>query len=155
MGRIKVIILFAAAAVFLCGAGSFLYAKGELLSDSLMYVEPVSAGDKIIVDGFYFDDGSAAINMNLKKYLKNIAAEIKKIKYSKIYVDGYTDNRGDNLANNRLSRARANGVRSELIKNGVPAKKIQARAYGSVKPIASNDTKAGRVQNRRIEIIIK
>ncbi len=129
--------------------------ESEYLSDSLMEISPIKKGDTVMVAGFYFEDGSSLINENLKKYLRKIAQEIKKIKYNKIYVDGYTDNKGDNSANNKLSRARANGVREELIKNGISTKKIQARAYGSIRPIAGNETHLGRVQNRRIEILVR
>jgi outer membrane protein OmpA-like peptidoglycan-associated protein len=149
----KKILFIAALSLFFClNAG--MCAAQELLSDSINSAVAVKAGDKIIIDGFYFDDGSAAVNVNLKKYLQKIAGEIKKIKYAKIYVDGYTDNRGNNSANNRLSRERANGVKNELVKNGISSKKIQARAYGSSNPIAPNNTKTGRIQNRRIEITV-
>lgn len=127
----------------------------EYLSDSLTEIGSVKIGDKITIAGFYFEAGSTEINANLKKYIQNAARQISKIKYKKIFVDGYTDNRGDNSANNKLSRERARGVRAELIKNGIPANKIQARAYGSLRPVASNDTQYGRVQNRRVEILIK
>jgi chemotaxis protein MotB len=127
----------------------------EFLTDSAAQAKPVKAGEKIIVGGFYFESGSAEIGANLKKYLKNVSAELKKIKFKKLFVDGYTDNSGGNAANNRLSRKRAEAVKRELVKNGIPAKKIQARAYGSSNPLASNNTLNGRIQNRRIEIQIK
>ena len=90
-----------------CSCFCFSRQEPEFLTDSLTEAIPVKRGGKLRIEGFYFDDGSAAVNDSLKKYLKNIAAEIKKIKYSKIYIDGYTDDRGGNFANNRLARARA------------------------------------------------
>ena len=138
-----------------CPCFCFSRQEPEFLTDSLTAAGSVKRGDKIRIKGFYFDDGGSAVNDGLKKYLKNIAAEIKKIKYAKIYIDGYTDNRGGNSANNRLARTRAEKIKKELAENGIPARKMQARAYGSIRPIASNETKAGRIQNRRIEIIIK
>lgn len=149
----KIILILFLAAIFFQNAN--ICAAQELLSDSINKVDKVQKGEKIVIPGFYFDAGSSAVKASLRNYIKQISSAIKKIKYTKIYVDGYTDNRGDNAFNNRLSRARANAVRNELIKNGVPSKKVQARAYGSIKPIASNDTSAGRVQNRRIEIIVR
>jgi outer membrane protein OmpA-like peptidoglycan-associated protein len=136
-------------------AQSFAGTEYEFLSDSINNVAPVKLGQKLTIPGFYFDSGSVSINVNLKDYIAKIAGQIKKVKYKKIYVDGYTDNSGNNSSNNKLSRARAQGVRKELIANGISAKRIQARAYGSSNPIAGNDTAAGRVINRRIEIIIK
>ena len=155
MKKYNAAVIVILAALF-CLAAEFSHAqKAEYLSDSLTEVGPLKAGNKIIVAGFYFEDGSAAINANLRKYVQKIAEQIKKAKYDKIFVDGYTDNKGDNSANNKISRERANGVRAELIKSGIPAKKIQARAYGSAKPLAPNNTLAGRIQNRRIEILIR
>jgi outer membrane protein OmpA-like peptidoglycan-associated protein len=129
--------------------------EDDFLTDSLTKADPVKAGDKIIVGGFYFESGSYEIDANLKKYLKNVSAELKKIKFQKLFVDGYTDNLGGNAQNNGLSRKRAQAVKLELVKNGLPAKKIQARAYGSSNPIASNDALSGRIQNRRIEILVR
>jgi outer membrane protein OmpA-like peptidoglycan-associated protein len=149
-------------AAFFC-AGLFCFAPvqplfaendHEILSDSLTQVGSVKKGGKITVPGFYFEDGSSFVNDNLKKYLKNAAASIKKIKYSSIFVDGYTDNLGERKANNGLSRLRAQAVKKELVRNGISASKIKARAYGSSNPIASNNHKNGRIQNRRVEIII-
>jgi outer membrane protein OmpA-like peptidoglycan-associated protein len=127
----------------------------EFLTDSLTEVNPVKAGDKIIIGGFYFESNSDSIGENLQKYLKNVSAELKKINFKKLFVDGYTDNSGGNSANNKLSRKRAEAVKRELVKNGLPVKKIQARAYGSANPVASNNTLTGRIQNRRIEILVK
>jgi outer membrane protein OmpA-like peptidoglycan-associated protein len=129
--------------------------KMEFLTDSLTEVNPVKIGDKIVVGGFYFEDGSYEIDDNLKKYLQNVSLRLKKIKFNKLLVDGYTDNLGDNSQNNRLSRKRADGVKRELVKNGISSKKIQVRAYGSSNPIAQNNTKNGRIQNRRIEILVR
>jgi outer membrane protein OmpA-like peptidoglycan-associated protein len=155
-------ILIFSLAVFLCHAlprfpvGHFVFAAkpDELLSDSLTKVGPVKRGGKITVPGFYFSDGSYAVGDNLKKYLKNAAASIKKTGYSKIFVDGYTDDLGERAANNRLSRSRAEAVRKELVKNGISPAKIKVRAYGSSNPVVPNNSKNGRIQNRRIEIKI-
>ncbi|MDR2191821.1 MAG: OmpA family protein [Endomicrobium sp.] len=149
MKRFALIIIL--AVVFFVRPGD----ASEFLTDSLTEAKPVKIGDKIIVAGFYFKDGSDKIDANLKKYLRSVSLELKKIKFNKLYVDGYTDNLGGNAQNNRLSRKRAAAVRQELIKNAIPAKKIQARAYGSSNPIAQNNTKNGRIQNRRVEILVR
>jgi OOP family OmpA-OmpF porin len=51
-----------------------------------------------------------------------------------------------------LSKDRANAVKQYLVNAGVPASSINANGYGEANPIVSNDTEAGRVQNRRVEI---
>ena len=150
-------IILIAAAIFICQSlPSFAQrAEREFLTDSISQARPVKVGGKIIVGGFYFESGSAEIGANLKKYLKNVSIGLKKIKFKKLFVDGYTDNSGGSSTNDALSRKRAEAVKRELVKNGIPAKKIQARAYGSSKPIASNNTRNGRIQTRRVEILIR
>lgn len=72
----------------------------------------------------------------------------------KLEIGGHTDNTGDAAANLQLSQARAEAVRADLIKLGISPEVLIAKGYGSSKPIASNDTEAGRFQNRRIEYAI-
>jgi OOP family OmpA-OmpF porin len=60
---------------------------------------------------------------------------------------------GSDKSNLDLSQQRAEAVRDFLIKNGIDAERIEARGYGEAAPVASNDTEAGRQQNRRVEIV--
>lgn len=69
-------------------------------------------------------------------------------------VDGYTDSTGSDDFNQTLSENRANSVRSYLIGQGLDPSSIAAMGYGKSNPVASNDTAAGRQQNRRVEIVI-
>jgi OOP family OmpA-OmpF porin len=57
--------------------------------------------------------------------------------------------------NKLLSRDRAKEVSEELKKNGIPGKKIMYFGRGQINPIADNNTKNGRIQNRRVEITVK
>jgi len=72
-----------------------------------------------------------------------------------IVVEGHTDSAGRAAFNNRLSKARAETVAAYLNSKGVPADRISARGLGSSKPIASNATRSGRAQNRRIEFKVQ
>ena len=72
----------------------------------------------------------------------------------KMQVEGYTDSVGSDTFNQTLSENRANGVRAYLIAQGIDPSVINALGYGKSNPVASNDTPAGRQQNRRVEIII-
>lgn len=70
-----------------------------------------------------------------------------------IVVEGHTDNRGNDAVNQELSRRRAENVVKVLVeKYGVPAERIAAKGYGEDQPVASNETAAGREQNRRVVI---
>jgi OOP family OmpA-OmpF porin len=69
----------------------------------------------------------------------------------KIEVQGHTDSVGSEAFNLELSQKRANAVRDYLIKKGVSADRLTAKGMGEADPIASNDTPAGRAENRRVE----
>jgi outer membrane protein OmpA-like peptidoglycan-associated protein len=71
-----------------------------------------------------------------------------------IRIDGHSDSYGTSKNNIKASRNRAQGAAKFLVKNGIAASRLQVNAYGEDKPIASNNTKAGMAQNRRIEIRI-
>ncbi|MDP3738330.1 MAG: OmpA family protein [Hyphomonadaceae bacterium] len=67
-------------------------------------------------------------------------------------VEGHTDNVGRATFNHELSRRRAEAVRAALVRGGLPAAHLVAEGFGADKPVAGNDTEAGRARNRRIEI---
>jgi OmpA-OmpF porin, OOP family len=69
-----------------------------------------------------------------------------------IQIDGHTDSIGSPGYNQGLSERRANSVKDYLTRKGVDAKRIETRAFGLTKPVATNDTDAGRAQNRRAEV---
>jgi outer membrane protein OmpA-like peptidoglycan-associated protein len=69
-------------------------------------------------------------------------------------VEGYTDSVGSDAFNQTLSEQRANAVRDYLVQQGLDPTTITATGFGKSNPVASNDTAAGRQQNRRVEIII-
>jgi len=66
-------------------------------------------------------------------------------------LDGYASSEGTAAHNMRLSKDRANSVKTYLVNSGVPAKKLKVKGFGETHPIADNSTEAGRVQNRRVE----
>jgi outer membrane protein OmpA-like peptidoglycan-associated protein len=72
----------------------------------------------------------------------------------KIQVEGHTDSIGTDDYNQRLSEQRAESVRGYLVAQGVPAASVSAMGFGKENPVASNDTAAGRQQNRRVEMVV-
>jgi OOP family OmpA-OmpF porin len=70
-------------------------------------------------------------------------------------VAGHTDQRASAEYNEKLSRRRADAVRDYLIGKGVSADRLSAAGYGETKPVADNNTEAGRQQNRRVEFAAK
>lgn len=96
-------------------------------------------------NGFTLQPGSARL-------LGQIADEIKACPGTKIAVVGYADDRGADAINVPLSASRAKSVADALVSDGVAG--VTSRGAGSAKPIAGNDTPAGRAQNRRVDIIV-
>jgi len=66
-------------------------------------------------------------------------------------LDGFASSEGTAAHNMKLSRDRANSVKTYLVNSGVDAKKLKVKAYGETHPIATNDTEDGRILNRRVE----
>ena len=66
-------------------------------------------------------------------------------------LDGFASSEGTAAHNMKLSKDRANSVKTYLVNSGVDAKKLKVKAYGETHPIANNDTEEGRVLNRRVE----
>jgi len=66
-------------------------------------------------------------------------------------LDGFASSEGTAAHNMRLSRDRANSVKTYLVNSGVEAKKLKVKAFGETHPIADNSTEAGRILNRRVE----
>src|SRR5581483_5877121 len=101
-----------------------------------------------------FSTGSANLKETARERLAKVAGIL--IAYPDIHVevDGYTDSTGSPTFNEQLSQQRAASVQSYLAQQGVPAGSIVTRGFGQADPIASNDTAAGRQQNRRVELVV-
>ncbi|WP_298607278.1 OmpA family protein [uncultured Thiothrix sp.] len=96
-----------------------------------------------------------AASLGLLNNLAKVANECKAALADKVIrVGGHTDDRGEDAYNQNLSQQRADAVKDYLSKQGVDAGLIQGVGYGETQPIASNDTDAGRAQNRRISFDI-
>ncbi|MDQ7948069.1 MAG: OmpA family protein, partial [Pedobacter sp.] len=70
---------------------------------------------------------------------------------SKVTVKGYASSEGTAAYNLKLSKDRANSVKTYLVNSGVNASQVASKGYGEANPVASNDTEEGRIQNRRVE----
>lgn len=101
-----------------------------------------------------FDTNRADIRPNLRGVLDKFAGTMTEHKVTMIEIVGHTDATGSDAVNNPLSVARANATRDYLVSRGVAAGRISTAGRGETQPVASNDTEAGRAQNRRVEIFI-
>ncbi|WP_420603063.1 DUF5723 family protein [Flagellimonas sp.] len=99
-----------------------------------------------------FDTGKATIKTESVSTMVDIIQILKEYPNAKFTVEGHTDSVGSASSNQKLSEARANSVKDFLIKEGIAADRLNAIGYGEENPIASNATRSGRKQNRRVEI---
>ncbi len=108
-----------------------------------------------------FDTAKAVLRPQGKAHLNQLATKIKEAKnlgqiktITGVKVVGHTDSRGSIAYNQRLSERRAASVRNYLVQMGIPANMISAYGEGEMNPVATNKTKEGRQQNRRVNITV-
>jgi len=101
-----------------------------------------------------FKTGSSALSAEAQAALTKVAYNLKQFPTTDITVVGYTDNTGSQAVNDKLSQERADAVMNYLINAGINPSRLKAVGRGWNDPIASNETTAGRAQNRRVELFI-
>lgn len=101
-----------------------------------------------------FLSGTSLMTEPSRVSVVRVAALLRGCATSRVEIAGHTDNLGDPRTSQPLSERRAEAVRAELVRLGVPAGRLAARGYGESRPIASNATSAGRIANRRVEILV-
>ncbi len=102
-----------------------------------------------------FDYDKATIRKDSYGALQNIADIMKEYPNTDFLIEGHTDSRGSDAYNMKLSKERAASVKDYLISIGMDRARLTSEGYGEERPIATNNTAAGRQQNRRVEISLK
>lgn len=118
-------------------------------------VQVVRNGDELLLNmpsGITFDTDSYTVKPEFRSTLDKISSTLSS--YNQTYVDvyGHTDSTGSDAYNLTLSKNRAESVAGYLTTHGVARARIGTQGFGETQPVASNDTEAGRAQNRRVEI---
>lgn len=99
-----------------------------------------------------FDTGKSSFQKQTYPVLNSIVSILKEYPDAKFTIEGHTDSTGGKALNQKLSEERAAAVKDFLIENGVNASRLSSAGYGPDKPIDTNNTAAGRANNRRVEI---
>jgi outer membrane protein OmpA-like peptidoglycan-associated protein len=111
-------------------------------------------GFELTLSDVLFEFDKANLKAGSARNLTSITEFLRENPQRQITVEGYTDNVGSDAYNLELSQRRAEAVRDFFVQNGISADRINARGLGEEYPVASNETQAGRQENRRVQIII-
>jgi formylglycine-generating enzyme required for sulfatase activity len=111
-------------------------------------------GSKGFVDvyGINFDIGKAKVKAESLPVIAQIVKYMHENPSLRIMIEGHTDSQGNDNANQVLSENRAKAIKAELVKGGISVDRLETVGYGETKPIADNNTRDGRTQNRRVTI---
>jgi outer membrane protein OmpA-like peptidoglycan-associated protein len=120
-------------------------------------VRVVRNGDQIelIMPGnITFDLNQSSIKPSFTDTLESVGLVLKEFDKTIIQIEGHTDSSGSQSYNQLLSEQRAGSVRDFLLNQNIAPKRTRAVGYGERYPLASNDSAAGREQNRRVELTL-
>lgn len=115
--------------------------------------KPTTTVDNGTVTGFEkigFDFNSSVLKTESYPTLDKLSSTLRE-NGGKVTVNGYASSEGTAAYNLKLSKDRANSVKTYLVNSGVNASQVATKGLGEANPIASNDTEEGRIQNRRVE----
>lgn len=133
----------------------FIQVQGYFTTDE---AEVYKQGTQLVIrlKAIQFPVGKEILLPNTYGLLSKVQKAIRTFGEPDVVIEGYTDSTGSVDVNEHLSQKRAEAVREYLIANKtLPGHKIIAVGYGSMRPLASNETAAGRAINRRIDVIVK
>jgi len=106
----------------------------------------------VVLEGVEFDIDKDTLRPASLTTLDEVAASLKDWSDVRLEVQGHCSEPGSNEHNMDLSRRRAAAVKAYLVSRGIDASRLEAKGYGETRPIAGNETKAGRQLNRRVEL---
>jgi outer membrane protein OmpA-like peptidoglycan-associated protein len=122
--------------------------------NSILQTRDSARGLIVSMSDVLFDTGKFSLKPGAREKLSKVAGILLAYPGLDIAVGGYTDNVGGDEMNQKLSDNRAGSVRDYLVQQGVSTNSVTSKGFGETLPVASNDTSAGRQQNRRVELLV-
>jgi len=119
--------------------------------DTSLFVRKPVAGAATAYSNIQFEFDSSVLRTSSYPVLDATSADLRTDAGKKVELDGYASSEGTAAHNLRLSKDRANSVKTYLVNSGVDSKRIKVKGFGETHPIADNSTEEGRVLNRRVE----
>ncbi len=118
------------------------------------YLKPVRKGAVTVLNNIFFEFDSYELKKSSYTELQKVVTFLESNPDIHIEIRGHTDNVGNAAYNQELSEKRAKAVYRYLVDAGINPDRIAYKGYGEEKPLASNESEAGRTLNRRIEFIV-
>ena len=131
-----------------------LRAKLMAQLNSVLQTRATARGLIVNMSGMLFQTGKSTLVPAAREKLAKVAGILSTHKGLKIEADGFTDSKGTEAFNQKLSEARAQATRDFLVSQGVSADAITSKGFGEENPIDSNATETGRKANRRVELVV-
>ena len=122
--------------------------------NAILQTQDSARGLIVNMSDVLFDTGQYSLKPGAREKLSKISGIVLAYPTLKLEVEGYTDSVGTDQSNMVLSENRATSVRDFLVKQGIAASSITSSGFGEEQPVATNDTAAGRQQNRRVELVV-
>jgi len=119
--------------------------------DTSLFVRKPVAGAATAYSNIQFEFDSSVLRTSSYPVLDATSADLRSNAGKAIELDGYASSEGTAAHNMRLSKDRANSVKTYLVNSGVDSKRVKVKGFGETHPIADNSTEDGRVLNRRVE----
>lgn len=118
-----------------------------------LQAEQTDRGMVLTLGDVLFDVDKTDLKPSGEQTIGRLADFMREYEDRRVRVEGYTDSTGAESYNQKLSERRARAVSDELVSRGIERRRIETTGFGEQYPVASNDTSAGRQQNRRVEIV--
>lgn len=115
-------------------------------------LQPLEANAAVVLKNIFFDVAQFELKPGSMVELDKVVQLLQENPTVKVQIGGHTDNVGNITDNAKLSEARAKAVVAYLITKGINAKRLSFKGFGATQPVTSNNTEAGRAQNRRTEL---
>jgi len=131
-----------------------LRAQLLLQFNTILQTRDTARGLIVNMSDVLFDTGKYTLRAGAREKLARVAGILVGHPGLQLQVEGYTDSVGSDASNQQLSEHRAASVRDYLTAAGIPANSVTAKGLGETLPVATNDTAAGRQQNRRVELVV-
>jgi outer membrane protein OmpA-like peptidoglycan-associated protein len=116
--------------------------------------QETSRGIVLTLGDVLFDTGGAVLKPGAQLLLDKLAVYLQQNPDARAIIEGHTDNVGSDAMNQSLSERRAASVAAALQARGVSAARLETVGLGEAYPVATNDTSAGREENRRVEVVL-